>query len=193
MKHIKLEDGLVYDGSQIEPHWAFRQFGVNDSSIVTWIGPMNIKSSNIIDYEDVGREIKAHKMLHFILEHFDSQPADIRLCYHRQRLLVTIVKDVLDGKGIKTKRRGDDLYLEGGKLSVSIATCSVSSMKIHLGLNVTTHGTPQNVLTAGIMESGSQNVDFKMETLSEIVDEICQGYLNEIVSIEEDITKTKIF
>lgn len=193
MKHIKLPDGLLYDGSQIEPNWAFRQFGVKDSSIVTWIGPMKIKSSKIIDYEDVGMEIKAHEMLHFILEHFDSQPADIRLCYHRQRLLITIVKDVLDKKGIKTKRSGDDLFLGEGKLSVSIATCSVSSMKIHLGLNITTQGTPQDVLTAGIMESRSQNSELKREDLSETVDEICICYLNEIDSIEEDITKTKIF
>jgi hypothetical protein len=92
MKYIRLEEESLYDGSQIKPMWAFKQFRIKDSSLISWIGPMDIKTDNLIDYEDVGLEIKGDKLLHFVIEHFDSQPADIRLCYHRQRLFVMIMK-----------------------------------------------------------------------------------------------------
>ena len=41
---------------------------------------------------------------------------------------------------------------KNGKLSVSIATCSVSSMKVHFALNLTENGTPDDVATASILE-----------------------------------------
>ena len=66
MKHLKLPDGTKYDGSQIEPMWAFRQFKVKDSSIVSWTGPVEIEPDNLIDYEDVGLEIKGGLMLDFL-------------------------------------------------------------------------------------------------------------------------------
>ncbi|AEG19146.1 DUF366 family protein [Methanobacterium paludis] len=194
MKHLKLENGTSYDGSQIQPMWAFKQFGIKDSSIVSWIGPMEIRSDELIDYEDVGIEIKGGEMINFIIEHFDVQPADMRLCYHRQRLFVTIVKDILDNHGIKTRRDGDDLYVEkgdkDGKLSVSIATCSVSSMKIHFALNLTERGTPDDVETAGLLECGSV---LKRENIPDVADEVCSNYIKEISSIESDITKTRVF
>jgi hypothetical protein len=47
----------------------------------------------------------------------------------------------------RVRRDGDDLYIGGGKLSVSIATVSPLSGRaeiglIHLGLNITTAGVP---------------------------------------------------
>ncbi len=190
MKYKKLEETLLYDGSPIEPFWAFKELNVKGSSIITWIGPMDIKPDELIDYEDVGLEIKADKMVHFIIEHFDRQPADIKTCYHRQRLLVMIVKDILGEFGINTSRDGDDLYFEGKKLSVSIATCSNSSMKIHFGINITDKGTPDDVETIGLMECLKNLDDPK---INEIIDKISKNYINEIESIEEDITKTKVF
>jgi len=190
MKHIKLDHGILYDGAQIKPMWAFRKFGIKGSSIVTWIGPMEIKSDQVIDYEDLGQEIKANEMLHFIVEHFDSQPADIRLCYHRQRILIMIIKDLLLGIGIETKRKGDDLYFAGEKLSVSIATCSASSMKIHLGMNLITEGTPDNIPTAGLLEISS---DLNHEKIQKLANIICMRFKEELFSIEEDIAKTRVF
>src|SRR5690606_18438397 len=140
----------LYDGSQIEPMWALKNFNIKGSSLISWVGPMNLENHEIIDYEDVGLEIKSDEMLHMMVEHFDCQPADLRLCYHRQRLLVTIVKDFLQEMGLNIQRNGDDLFLGQGKLSVSIATCSASSMKIHFGVNLTTEGTPEDVTTAGL-------------------------------------------
>lgn len=198
MKHLKLEDGISYDGSQIEPSWAFRTLGIKDSSIVSWIGPMQIEPEHLIDFEDVGLEIKGKKMQHFIIEHFDVQPADIKLCYHRQRIFVMIVKEILGRNGIKTRRNGDDLYFQkhshegkiDGKLSVSIATCSNSSMKIHFALNLTEKGTPEDVETAGILEAGA---DLGMDDVIGMADDICSSYIDEVSTIEKDICKTKVF
>jgi hypothetical protein len=174
--------------------WAFRQFRIKESSIVSWIGPMDIGKDHLVDFEDVGLEIKGDKMLHFIIEQFDVQPADIKLCYHRQRIFVMIIKDMLDNLGIKTYRNGDDLYFPkpsvNGKLSVSIATCSVSSMKIHFALNLVESGTPDNIETAGLMEP---YIGIGMSEIQKFIDDICEIYINEILSIKMDITKTKVF
>lgn len=190
MKHLKWEKGQLYDGSQIEPNWAFKEFNIKESSIISWIGPMDIKPSKIIDYEDVHREIKADEMLHFIIEHFDHQPADIRMVYHRQRLFVTLVKDVLHEVGIKVRREGDDLYFRDEKLSVSIATCSASSMKIHFGLNITSQGTPDDIRTAGLLECKE---NFRREDLFLMADKIGENYIREMAAIESDIAKTRVF
>jgi hypothetical protein len=194
MKHLRLKESTCYDGSQIEPMWAFRQFRIKESSIVSWIGPMDIGKDHLVDFEDVGLEIKGDKMLHFIIEQFDVQPADIKLCYHRQRIFVMIIKDMLDNLGIKTYRNGDDLYFPktsvNGKLSVSIATCSVSSMKIHFALNLVESGTPDNIETAGLMEP---YIGIGMSEIQKFIDDICEIYINEILSIKMDITKTKVF
>ena len=190
MKYKKLEEHLIYDGSPIQPFWAFKEHKVKGSSIVAWTGPLNIEPEELIDYEDVGLEIKADKMMHFIVEHFDRQPADLKTCYHRQRILVMIVKDILGEVSINTTRDGDDLYFKGKKLSVSIATCSNSSMKIHFGMNIINKGTPDDVETIGICECQENMND---EKINGLIDKICENYINEIESIEEDITKTRVF
>lgn len=194
MKHLKLDNETCYDGSQIEPYWAFKTFGIKDSSIVSWMGPMKIHPNNLIDFEDVGIEIIGDNMLHFIIEHFDSQPADLNLCYHRQRIFVLIVKDILNDLGMATTREGDDLFFykgnRKGKLSVSIATCSVSSMKIHFALNLTENGTPDDVETSALLESG---LNIGMDQVEELAETASDKYILEISSIKSDITKTKVF
>jgi hypothetical protein len=190
MIYKNLKKSMIYDGGQIKPLWAFREMGIKESSIITWIGPMEIKPAKIIDYEDVDMEIKADKMIHFIVEHLDCQPADMRLCYHRQRILVIIVKEVLGNFGIKTKRNGDDLFVGARKLTVSIATCSISSMKIHLGINLTSKGTPEDVPTVGILEIGNA---LNYDNINVFMDSVCKNYIKELSSIEEDIAKTRVF
>lgn len=194
MKYLKLNNETRYDGSQIEPYWAFKTFGIKDSSIVSWMGPMEIQPDHLIDFEDIGIEIKGGNMLHFIIEHFDTQPADLNLCYHRQRIFVMIVKDLLNDFGMTTSREGDDLFFEKetnrGKLSVSIATCSISSMKIHFALNLTEEGTPDDVETSALLETG---LNIGMEQVEQLAEAACNTYINEISSIKSDITKTKVF
>ena len=190
MRYEKIKDKMVYNGSQIKPFWALQKLKLKGSSIISWIGPMDIVPDELIDFEDAGHEIKSDEMIHFIIEHFDVQPADIKTCYHRQRIFVMLVKDKLFELGIETLRKGDDIYFKGGKLSVSIATCSNSSMKVHFGMNITGKGTPQDIEAIGLLECGE---DWNYEKIDILADEICKSYIYEIGSIEEDITKTKVF
>lgn len=190
MKYKVLGENIRYNGSQIKPFWAFSELKIKGSSMVSWIGPMNIKKEEIIDYEDVGQEIKSDEMIHFIIEHFDVQPADIKTCYHRQRIFIMIIKEILTEYGIITSRKGDDLYFNAKKLSVSIATCSNSSMKIHFAMNIKNEGTPEDVEAIGLSEC-KKDLDRKKIKLLAL--EICETYINEIESMEEDITKTRVF
>jgi hypothetical protein len=63
-------------------------------------------------------------------------------------------------------------------------------MKIHFALNVTTVGTPEAVETAGLLECGA---DLRREDVQDLADEACRAYMDEISSIESDITKTRVF
>lgn len=182
-----VEENMCYDGSQIRPLWALDKLNIKGSSIISWIGPMEIDPLKIIDVEDTGIEIKSDKMIHFIVEHFDSQPTNIKLCYHRQRILVMILKDLISKWGVQSTRNGDDLFVDGGKLTVSIASISSTSMKIHLGVNITSEGTPKDVKTRGILEIEGIN-----ETnIIELINNVLKSYADEIKSIERDISKTR--
>jgi len=194
LRYLRLENTLNYDGSQIEPQWAFKAYKIKDSSIISWVGPMNIHQDNIVDFEDQGKEIKGNELLHFIVEHFDVQPADIRLCYHRQRLLVLIAQNNLNNLDIETIRRGDDLYVRKsddveGKLTVSIATASITSMKIHFAINITSKGTPSDL---DIMSLNECKKDLNKKDIVKLSDNISNGYIDELNNIEADITKTKV-
>jgi hypothetical protein len=182
-----VEENMCYDGSQIRPLWALDKLNIKGSSIISWIGPMEIDPLKIIDVEDTGIEIKSDKMIHFIVEHFDSQPTNIKLCYHRQRILVMILKDLISKWGVQSTRNGDDLFVDGGKLTVSIASISSTSMKIHLGVNVTSEGTPKDVKTKGILEIDGINE----KNIIELINNVLKFYADEIKSIERDISKTR--
>jgi hypothetical protein len=189
---IKIKDAgnLVYDGSQIEPLWAFRELGVQGDSIVYFIGGMKVLRDALIDLEDLRAEntkipISADNALHFIVEHFDDP--DLRLAYHRQRILINVAKErIIDISNVHIKRVASDLYMDGRKLSVSVATASASSSKIHLGLNITSKGVP-----LGIEAVGFEELDVK--DVSELAREIAKSYKDEISEIEADITKTRVF
>jgi uncharacterized protein len=202
INHKHIDESFEYDGSQIEQSWAFKSFGIKGSSIVTWIGSMNISSDHLKDFEDVGLEIKSDKMVNFIIEHFDQQPANLRIAYMRQRLLVIILKEELAKKGIFSLRKGDDIYIFSKygssevykKLTVSIATVSASSMKIHLGINVTSEGTPDDIDTIGLFElyCGSDDKCFNEDNLMDLINNVVKNYINELEDIELDISKTNL-
>ena len=63
-------------------------------------------------------------------------------------------------------------------------------MKIHFAVNLTTTGTPNDVKTAGLLESSR---DLDMNMISKLPDKISETYIDEIKDIEEDIAKTKVF
>ena len=189
--HKHVEDIFEYDGSQINPSWAFQEFGIYGSSIVTWIGPVNITPDNLKDFADVGLEIKSNNMVNFICEFFDQQPTNMRIAYLRQRLLVMIFREILTERGVKTTREGDDLFVDGRKLSISIASVSLSSAKIHFALNLEDKGTPGDVETIGLYDIDGGNV-FNENNLKDLIFDVVNRFIDEIETIEKDISKTKV-
>ncbi|VVB84715.1 Uncharacterised protein [uncultured archaeon] len=179
-----LPDQIKYDGSQIAPLWAY-SMGIKGNSIVIFHGPMDVTFDNMKDLEDskAGKTIQGDDLIHIIVERFDS-PASMRLAYYMQRLLIVCIKDVLERHKIKTVRNGDDLFIDGKKLTVSIASAGVSSEKIHCGINITTRGTPKDIETSALEDSGIKN----WKTIAE---EVIDIFVHEIEDIEGDIVKTK--
>jgi hypothetical protein len=177
-------DEMKYDGSQIAPLWAY-SMGIKGDSIVCFHGPMDVTFDNMKDIEDrkAGKAIQGDDLIHIIVERFDP-PASMRLAYYMQRLLIVCVREVLDERGIRTTRKGDDLFINGGKLTVSIASAGMASEKVHCGINITTKGTPSDVKTTALLDFGIK--DWKM-----IAHEIAEKFVHEIKDIEGDITKTK--
>jgi len=181
MKCIILPDKLDYDGSQISSLWAYNNFGVQDDSVVVFRGACDVRIEHMIDLEDrrANESIWSEDMVSFIIEHFDS--TDLKLIYARQRLFTAIVKEYLDGIGVQTSREGDDLFLQGKKLTVSIASTSAVSQKIHFGINVS-HDIYGNMKEAGI-GADDQVTSFMYEA--------GEAYVREIEDIERDLRKSR--
>jgi hypothetical protein len=185
MEIFVVPEALCYDGSQIYPLWAYETLGVRGDSIVVFQGPMNITAPHMRDAEDMreGKSIAGDSLVHFIVERFNS-PASMRLAYYMQRLLIICIKDKLLKHDIKAVRRGDDLFVDEHKLTVSIATCGISSEKIHCGINITTAGVPEDVNAIGLTKLGiGDPMGFARE--------IAMNFSMEIDDIERDIAKTK--
>ncbi|MDR2623240.1 MAG: DUF366 family protein [Methanobrevibacter sp.] len=196
--HKHLDDNFEYDGSQINPNWGFKRFKIKGSSIITWIGSMNIKNENLKDYEDVGLDIKSNEIINCVVEHFDIQPGNLRTAYIRQRLLVMILSEELTKQGVKTLREGDDIYIhtsKKSKLTVSIATASLNSIKIHLGINLTDDGSPDDVDVVGLyqLKDKEGNSYFNQGNVVEFIDKFVNHYINELQDIELDVSKTSVF
>ena len=179
-----LPNPIKYDGSQIAPLWAY-SMGIKGDSIVVFHGPMDVTPDNMKDLEDrkAKKTIRGDDLIHIIVERFDS-PASMRLACYMQRLLIVCIKDALERHGIKATRNGDDLFIDGRKLTVSIASAGVSSEKIHCGINLITRGTPEDVKTAALL-------DFGIKDWKTFASEIAETFVHEVEDIESDIAKTK--
>ena len=167
MKAYLAPGRVDYDGSQIHSLWAYRTYGVQGDSIVAFRGGCEIPFSNMVDLEDVRAKsrIASPLMLHFICEHFDL---DLEKAVLRQRLLAAIVRDELGGE---VRRDGDDLFLGPGKLSISIATLTPVSSKIHFGINIERE-LHVNVETRGLRDLGVDAGDLARRVLAQYVAQI---------------------
>jgi len=147
-----ITDTITYDGTQLSSLWAFRNFGLQGDSIVSFQGPCRVNISEMVDLEDVKNNapIYSEKMLHFIIEHFDL---DLEKTIFRQRLFIAIIKDAVQRfTGTVLSRDGDDLFHLDKKLSVSIATLTPVSTMIHTALNILSDNVP--VPAVGLAELG---------------------------------------
>lgn len=181
-KTLLIEDSFVYDGNQLKPHWIYRNFGLMGDAVVAFTGEACVPRERMIDLYDVKENdhIYSPLMLNFVIEHFDT---DLELAVYRQRIFMVAIKEELEQYGARVHRLGgDDLYVERRKLSVSVATSSVSSTMIHIGLNIDTEGTP--VKTAGLKELGITDV-------SAFADNVMRRYQTELENIYEARCKVK--
>lgn len=144
--HTKfIESEIKYTGLELSPHWIYKKFHLQGDAIVAFCGECEVKLSEMVDIEDVinNEPIYSKNMLSFIAEHFNIGLIE---GVFRQRLLITIIKETLEGQNIKVIRNGDDLFVEGKKLSVSIATKSLTSVLIHVGINIDPTGAPVDAI-----------------------------------------------
>ncbi|WP_440953500.1 DUF366 family protein [Methanococcoides sp. FTZ1] len=180
MEYVVLDKKTDYDGSQISSLWAYNLKGIQQDSIVAFRGGCDVKLEHMIDLEDkrMGDSIYSPDMLHFLIEHFDS--TDLKLVYARQRLFTAIVAEALLENGIITTRQGDDLFVDGKKLTISIASTSAVSQKVHFGINVI-HDFYGNLTDNGVDEVRAVG----------LLEEIANRYVAEFEDIEKDLRKSR--
>ena len=147
MKTKFIDKEIKYIGSQLSPHWIYKNFGIQGDAIVAFQGECKVDLGEMVDIEDVinNEPIYSKYMLSFISEQFGIDLVEGVL---RQRLLISVIKELLEENGIIPKRNGDDLIVDGRKLTVSIATKSITSVLIHTGVNILSEGAP--VKAAGL-------------------------------------------
>lgn len=151
MKYKFLTTEESYDGAQLASLRNYLKHQLLGDSCVAWVGPCDVSLEHMIDGEDLlaSAEIRGARMLHFVIELFDST---LLAAVALQRLFASIVRDELQRMARETKlaaslvRDGDDLFAGDRKLSISIATQSPVSSLIHFAVNVTNAGTPVKTL-----------------------------------------------
>lgn len=203
MKTLFINEPIKYEGHQLCPHWIYKNFNIQGDAIVAFVGECDVKLTEMVDIEDVinNEPIYSKSMLSFISEQFNVELVE---GVFRQRLLMCIIKEALEKRGILVVRDGDDLFVESTtpppscptptgqpaaalstrkKLSVSIATKSITSTLIHTGLNITSEGTP--IPTAGL-ES-----DLGIHDINCLAEEIMLKYSQEIDDIVMASTKVR--
>ena len=181
--HTKLiEKEIKYIGSQLAPHWIYKNLKLQGDAIVAFIGECEVALTEMVDIEDVinNEPIYSKSMLSFITEQFNVNLVE---GVFRQRLLICIIKELLEARGIFVVRNGDDLMIDGRKLSVSIATKSTTSILIHTGLNILSEGAP--VKASGLTS------ELGISDIKEFALEVMKRYAEELEDINLASTKVR--
>jgi len=161
---------IAYDGSQLRAHWLLDRFGLVGDALVAFRGPCGVTSEEMADLQDLGGPgIAADDMVHFVWESFAT--TDLLLAVHRQRLFAAQVREVVQqlAPGTELSRTGDDLYVDDGKLSISIATVSPVSALMHFAVNATPGGAP--VTIASLDQLGIDPAAFAQAVLERVTTE----------------------
>ena len=80
-------------------------------------------------------------------------------------------------------RKGDDLFYNDNKLSVSIAAKSINSVLIHIGMNIDSSGAP--VKAAGLQ------TEMNLSNIKELAESIMNAYCTEHTQVLDASTKVK--
>lgn len=182
MKTLFTDKEIKYVGSQLVPHWIYKNFGIQGDAIVAFIGECKVDLSEMVDIEDVinNEPIYSKLMLSFISEQFNI---DLVEGVFRQRLLISIIKEVLEESNIKVIRNGDDLMINNRKLSVSIATKSITSILIHTGLNIISEGAP--------VEASGLSSELGITDIKQFANKVMEKYSKELEDIVLASTKVR--
>ena len=182
MKTLLTDTEIKYEGWQLSPHWIYKNFKIQGDATVAFVGECEVKLTEMVDIEDVinNEPIYSKSMLSFISEQFNVGLVE---GVFRQRLLICIIKEALEKRGIKVVRNGDDLFVDDKKLTVSIATKSLTSILIHTGININSQGAP--VKACGL-ES-----DLGITDVKEFAHEVLNNYENELQDIVMASTKVR--
>ncbi len=170
MKSHFIPKQMSYDGSQLQPLYAYLNHKVLGDSIISWIGSCDIPFENMIDGEDLVEqsEIKGSKMLHFIIEIFHTS---LFVGVTSQRLFASIARDYLQESAKKVLdqeqllRQGDDIFWQDKKLSISIASRSAVSTQVHFAMNISTLGTPVKTTSLEELKLDSKTVALDLMNL----------------------------
>ena len=182
MKTKYIEEEIKYIGSQLAPHWIYKNFKLQGDAIVAFAGECKVDLAEMVDIEDVinNEPIYSKFMLSFITEQFGIGLSE---GVYRQRMLICIIKELLEKRGVFVVRNGDDLMIDGRKLSVSIATKSISSVLIHTGLNILSEGAP--VKASGLTS------ELGITDIKEFALEVMDKYSAELDDISLACTKVR--
>lgn len=179
LKTKVLDDTLAYSGKELRPHFILEKTGLEGSALIAFAGPCQVANEHLVDWKDrlEGEWIGAASMLHLLGEFFGATLAEGVLF---QRLAVaSLYERLVQNPGLiggapvgKVQRKGNDLFVEGGKLSVSIVTASPVSVLLHLGINLNADGAPNGLKTAAIhLNDPSAITVFAQEYLGHLVEE----------------------
>lgn len=177
-----IEEEIKYIGSQLQPHWIYKNFKMQGDAIVAFIGECEVKLTEMVDIEDVinNEPIYSKYMLSFITEQFNINLVE---GVFRQRLLICIIKELLEKRGVFVVRNGDDLMINGRKLSVSIATKSTTSILIHTGLNIESEGA--------LVKAAGLTSELGITDIRAFAQEVMTAYAEELKDIELASTKVR--
>lgn len=182
MKAFFTDKEIKYEGWQLSPHWIYKNFNVQGDATVAFIGECDVKLSEMVDIEDVinNEPIYSKSMLNFISEQFNVGLVE---GVFRQRLLICIIKEALERRGFKIRRNGDDLFVNDKKLTVSIATKSLTSILIHTGINIISDGAP--------VKASGLTTDLHITDIKEFAGEVLSKYSEELDDIVLASTKVR--
>lgn len=178
-----------YTGRELRNHFVLSEFGKKGSAIVAWRGACEVPTHHLVDWEDRLAEdrIDAGEMVHFIGEFFESS---LREAVWMQRLFIALLKEVIEEKALSLsfplgpiQRRGDDLFWDSRKLTVSIVAPSLVSQLLHVGVNVDPAG-------ASVPAVGLRELLPSVEPL-EIAREVLERFADEVRSVNWAICKVR--
>jgi len=184
LNYLFIPDKIFFTGEQLAEHWTAENYEIIGDSIVAFIGPCEISPNFLWDIKHRKKKtpIKSELMLHFLVEHFET---DFEKAILRQKLLIHILKDKLNHRlgGDVLQRWGDDLFDGDAKLTIAAVVKTKVSTKIHVGVNISSKNTP--VKTKGLQ-------DYNLDP-QEMAQAVMNQYRLDILKITEKIATTKSF